>query len=91
MVEVQAGYYRDGGIQSACFTADAQQVLTVSKTGVITCWKWQYSSLGKSKATVAIETYKSRLGEIRDMKNKENFYLREMKEIELQSGNTVSS
>ena len=80
---MNAADYRDGGLRFVRYTPDAQQILSVSKTGVLSCWKWRYSSLGKSKATVAIETYKSLLGEARDTRNTEDSILKESKEIVL--------
>ena len=85
-VSVQAANYREGGVDFVRFSPDAQQIFTVSRTGVVTSWKWNYTSLGKSKATVAIETCKSLLGEIRDVRNKEDNLIKKMKEIDLPSG-----
>ncbi|XP_066933494.1 cilia- and flagella-associated protein 43-like [Clytia hemisphaerica] len=84
-VPVQAANYREGGIDFAQLSPDAQQILVVSRTGIVTSWKWNYTSLGKSKATVAIETCKSLLGEIRDVRNKEDSLIKKMKKIDLPS------
>lgn len=78
---VQAGNYRVEGIQHVCFTADAQGVLTVSKNGVVSCWTWNHTSLGRSKASVAVEAYRSKMAALKAAKNTENAYISKMEPV----------
>ena len=82
----KAGNFRTGGLQDACFTADGQGVLTVSKTGIISCWEWRYSAFGKSKANAAVESYKSRFSKMKGIINDENKLMESLPPVNVKTG-----
>ncbi|XP_057306385.1 cilia- and flagella-associated protein 43-like [Hydractinia symbiolongicarpus] len=91
IVKIQAGNYRAGGLSHACFSSDAQMILTVGNDGCISSWSWNFSSLGRSKAAGAIETYLSNTAMVKSIKNTEDEILSKLPEITLKPEKIGSS
>ena len=82
----QASNYRKGGISHICFSNDAQAIITASRNGTATCWNWSFTTLGKSRVSAAIETFKSMNGLLKSVKNKEEEALKKMQDDKLEEG-----
>ena len=83
---VQASNYRKGGISHICFSNDAQAIITANHNGTATCWNWSFTTLGKSRVSPAIETFKSMNGLLKSVKNKEEEAMKKMREVKLEEG-----
>lgn len=86
VMTVQASNYRKGGISHICFSNDAQAIITANHNGTATCWNWSFTTLGKSRVSAAIETFKSMNGLLKSVKNKEEEAMKKMREVKLEEG-----
>jgi len=81
-VTLQASNYRTGGISHVTFTSDAQGIIAVGNDGTTSCWNWQFTSLGKAKATVAVDAYRSLHGFLKAVQDKEDNEICKMKSLD---------
>eukprot|EP00794_Sanderia_malayensis_P003685 gene3685-4202_t len=82
LVTVKAGHRRLNGITHVCFSNDSRCTLTVGGDGTLSCWQWEYSALGKSRATAAVDAARSSIASLRDVRRKQDEYLKQLPEIE---------
>eukprot|EP00794_Sanderia_malayensis_P005297 gene5297-5966_t len=82
LVTVKAGHRRLNGITHVCFSNDSRCTLTVGGDGTLSCWQWEYSALGKSRATAAVDAARSSIASLRDIRRKQDECLKQLPEIE---------
>ncbi|XP_022080756.1 cilia- and flagella-associated protein 43-like [Acanthaster planci] len=78
-IVVQAHSFCTGGVKQVCLSTDAQSVLTCgAQDGILSCYTWNYSSTGRSKATSAIEAARSHNAMLHAIRKREDEVLSAM-------------
>ena len=48
MIKTSAHHHSVGGVTKAVFSGDAQSLFTIGCDGVLACWKWNFTQIGKN-------------------------------------------
>ncbi|XP_033633066.1 cilia- and flagella-associated protein 43-like isoform X1 [Asterias rubens] len=78
---VSAHSFLKGGVRQVCLSTDAQSILTCgTQDGVLSCYTWNFSNTGRSKATSAIEAARSHNAMLHAIRKREDEVLSAMPE-----------
>ncbi|XP_041476459.1 cilia- and flagella-associated protein 43-like isoform X2 [Lytechinus variegatus] len=73
--------FQTGGVHRMCLTQDATQVLTTgAQDGTMTCYAWNFNSMGKTKANSAIEAARSHKSMLQAVRKREDEVLQSMRD-----------
>ncbi len=86
-----AGHRLSNGIINVCFTNDSRNTLTVGGDGTLSCWGWEFSTLGKSRAAAAVDAAKSQIDALHDMRLEQDRALTALPEISIDHQSTGES
>ena len=80
---VNAGHRRQNGITHVCFSSDSSYTVTAGGDGTLSCWGWNLSNLGRNRVAAAASAAKTRLDQLRSIRQDQDAFLTRMPELDL--------
>lgn len=80
-VTVPASHRSCGGVIHCCFTPDSRCVLTVGGDGTLSCWAWDFSDKGKSRAAAAVDFARARYSQILELRKEQDAAMKALNQL----------
>ena len=72
VIKTAAHHHSHGGAIKAVYSGDGQRIFTIGCDNVLSCWQWNFTQLGKSKALTAVDAEKKRNSTLKKLRTEQN-------------------
>ncbi|CAB3997164.1 cilia- and flagella-associated 43-like [Paramuricea clavata] len=88
VIKTPAHHHSNGGATKAVYSGDGQCIFTIGRDDVLSCWQWNFTQMGKSKALMAVDAAKTRNSVLDKSRTEQNYAAREKAEWKLSGSET---